>query len=57
MEQQKRLTSPEEVRQLFNISKPTEIRWRNQGKLPEPLIMARRVYYRTSDLEKLINPN
>jgi predicted site-specific integrase-resolvase len=48
-----KLMSPANVRALFNISKPTEIRWRNNGDLPAPLVMGRRLYYKAHEIERL----
>ncbi|NCU33418.1 MAG: DNA-binding protein [Candidatus Moranbacteria bacterium] len=50
-----KLLSPNELRAIFKISKPTETRWRNAGKLPAPLVLGRRVYYRVADIEKMID--
>mgnify|MGYP002345721757 CR=1 FL=1 len=51
---QKKLMQPSEVCRLFNITKPTEIRWRNEGKLPEPIAMGRRLYYSADKINQLI---
>lgn len=50
-----KLMTPGQVREIFGVSKPTELRWRNAGKLPEPIVMSRKVYYRTNEIEKLLN--
>ena len=45
--------SPADVQKMFSITRPTEIQWRKDGKLPKPLNMGRRVYYRVTDLQEL----
>ena len=45
--------SPGDVQKMFSISRVTEIQWRKDGKLPKPLNMGRRVYYRVADLQEL----
>jgi len=49
----KKLMRPEEVRRIFSISAVTESNWRKNGKLPEPIKMMRRCYYKASDIEKI----
>lgn len=49
--------SPLEVQQMFNISRVTEIKWRKEGLLPNPLYMGRRVYYKASDLISIETTN
>ena len=51
------LVSPRQVQQMFQISRPTEIKWRLEKKLPKPIIMGRRVYYKISDLDNLQDGN
>ncbi len=50
----KKLMSPPEVMEVFRIQRPTEIRWRKLGKLPQPVKIGRRVFYLRSDIEKII---
>ncbi len=50
---ERKLMTPAEVRDVFKISKPTELRWRDSGALPAPLVMGRRLYYKTHEIEKL----
>ena len=47
--------SPADLQALLNITRPTEIKWRKAGILPKPMVLARRVYYRRADIEKLTN--
>lgn len=49
------LISPAQVRDIFDISRPTEISWREMGILPRPIAMRRRLYYRRKDIERIIN--
>lgn len=45
--------SPAEVQKIFNISRPTEIRYRKNGILPQPIKLGRLVFYRSSDIENI----
>jgi len=45
--------SPKEVQGIFGISKPTEISWRKNKVLPKPLIMGKKVLYRSAEINKL----
>jgi predicted site-specific integrase-resolvase len=53
-QKEKPLMSPANVREIFNISRPTELRWRNTGQLPAPICLGRRIFYRTDDIKTLI---
>lgn len=45
--------TPEMVRKMFSISKPTEISWRKRGILPKPVVLGKRIYYKKDELLKL----
>jgi hypothetical protein len=45
--------SPKQVQQMFKISKPTELAWRKNRTLPKPLVMGRRVYYKSKEITNI----
>lgn len=50
-----RFLTTKEVCEIFDISKTTEIDWRKQGILPEPVRLGKRVYYRESAIANVGN--
>jgi len=50
------LLKPNEVCNIFKISKPTLYEWMSQGKLPSVKIESRR-FFRREDIEQLIEDN
>jgi predicted DNA-binding transcriptional regulator AlpA len=50
----KRLLKPNDVQKIFNITKKTELSWRKQGILPQPIVLSRSVFYRAEDIEAVI---
>jgi predicted site-specific integrase-resolvase len=46
---------PADIHRIFGIRRKAEIEWRKTGKLPEPITIGRRVYYRTQDIAKKFN--
>jgi predicted DNA-binding transcriptional regulator AlpA len=51
---EKALVSPGEVQNLLNITRTTEIRHRKTGRLPKPVIVGRRVYYKRAELMQML---
>ncbi len=49
------LMSPQDVHSLFSITRPTELAWRAKGLLPPVIRMNRKVFYRRSDVQRIIN--
>ena len=49
------LMTRQEVADYFDISFPTLLKWSRSGRLPVPVRIGRRVYYRRTDIEKRVN--
>ncbi len=53
MKDEQRFLSIKEVQGVFNISRSTEKKWRDNGDLPQPIKMGKLILYKTSDIEKI----
>ena len=54
---QQELVQRIEVAKMFGISLPTLHKWNKHNVLPKPIKLGGVIYYRRSELEKLINSN
>lgn len=46
-----------EVLNHFKITKPTEVKWRRLGILPEPVKVGSRIYYNADLIKNITHPD
>jgi predicted DNA-binding transcriptional regulator AlpA len=49
------LYSVEDLARLFGVTKETVFRWNSGGTGPRRILIGRRVYYRSADVQEWIN--
>lgn len=50
------ILTPSDVMQTLQISKGTELAWRDAGILPPVIQLGRRIYYRKADIIQILQP-